>query len=188
MAVYLAARDLAGIAFIGTHQFLIVVNEANPYPPARLGEELIPARSLGGRKTGYVIGAQNRGNLVVEFFEESDYQAAREYFDKSLVKWYKADFDTEVARVDFGRTSEADAIKRLFELVNTYYLNQNVDPITYPRAGMGFNSNSWAQTVIALAGGRVKANMTGVDVGHDKRIPATYFDPICPVVRRPKLN
>jgi hypothetical protein len=71
MAVYLAARDLAG-APLGTHQFLIVVSESNPYPPARLGGTLIYSKDLGKGTMGYVIGAHNRGTLVVEYFEKSD--------------------------------------------------------------------------------------------------------------------
>ena len=175
MAVYLAARDLAGSP-LGTHQFLIVVSESNPYPPARLGGTSIYSKDLGKGTMGYVIGAHNRGTLVVEYFEKSDYEATREHFDPSLVKWYRPDFDTEVVRVHFGKVDDATAVKQVFDLVDTFYLNQSMDPIKYPTAGLGYNSNSWAQTVILLAGGRVKSNLKGLDVAHDKRIPATYFD------------
>ena len=82
MPVYIAARDLAGFP-IGTHQYIVIVNKNNPYPTANMGDKVIYARSLGGGKTGYVVGAHNRGQLVVEYFEKNDYQATLEHYDKS---------------------------------------------------------------------------------------------------------
>lgn len=35
MPVYIAARDLAGLPF-GTHQFIIIENQYNPHPSAKL--------------------------------------------------------------------------------------------------------------------------------------------------------
>jgi len=77
MAVYVGARDLAGnLAFIGTHQFLVIMPDSGSVPPAVLpsGKIIFP-KNLGNEKLGYVIGAQNRGRLVVEYFEKSDYIA-----------------------------------------------------------------------------------------------------------------
>jgi hypothetical protein len=34
----------------------------------------------------------------------------------------------------------------------------------------------------------VTENVSGADVGSGKRIPQTYFDAICTIKRRPKLN
>jgi hypothetical protein len=187
MAVYLAPRELAGSP-LGTHPFLIVVSESNPYPPARLGGTSIYSEDLGEGTMVYVIGTHNRGTLVVEYFEKSDHEATREHFDPSLVKWYRPDSDTEVVRVHFGKVDDATAVKQVFDFVDTFYLDRSMDPIKYPTAGLGDNSNSWAQTVILLAGGRVKLNLKGLDVAHDERIPATCFVPICPVERRPILN
>ena len=186
MTVYIAARDLAGLP-IGTHQFIIVENVENPYPPAKLGSDTIYAKNLGGGKTGYVVGAQNRGNLAVEYFEPGDYQAAQEYYDPSK-RGFWSDFDTEVIAVKFPGINLALAVRRLFTLIDNYHINQTMDRIKYPTAGMGFNSNSWAQTVIELAGGKVTSNMSGLDISHEKRIPRTYFEAVCPVVRRPKVN
>jgi len=52
---------------------------------------------------------------------------------------------------------------------------------------MGFNSNSWVQTVIELAGGKVQDNLKGLDISHEKRIPQTYFMPHCSK-SRPAIN
>ncbi|MCP4488015.1 MAG: hypothetical protein GY820_11940 [Gammaproteobacteria bacterium] len=39
MAVYVAARDLAGeVAFIGTHQFIIIVPDSGSTPPPPIKE------------------------------------------------------------------------------------------------------------------------------------------------------
>jgi hypothetical protein len=188
MSVYVAARDLANVP-LGKHQFLIIVNTTNPYPPARLGGDVVYAQDLGKGTMGYVVGAQNRGDLVVEYFEASDTRATLEYFDRSVVKWYQADFDTEVAPVAFKKTDAATGVTRVFELIDNFALNQELDPIRYPTAGLGYNSNSWAQTVIELAGGTVKSsNMKGWDVSNGKRIPKTYFEAVCTVRPRPVLN
>ena len=122
MSVYLAARDLAGSP-LGTHQFIIVVNKSNPYLTPVDDGKCVQARPLGGMNQGYVVGAQNRGNLVVEFFEPSDYQATREFFDPNLVKIWKSDFDTEAHLVDFGKTSVHVAVVKLFRLIDNFILN-----------------------------------------------------------------
>lgn len=187
MPVYLAARDLAGLP-IGTHQFIIIENHYNPYPAARLDGKTISIRNLGNGKSGYVVGAHNRQNLAVEFFEKNDYIATLEYFDKKRISFYKSDFDTEVVQVTFPNIPEQIAIKRIYDLIEAYHINQSMDRIKYPNAGFGYNSNSWAQTVIALAGGKVQSNLNGMDISNDKRIPKTFFDFLCPAKTRPVLN
>ena len=88
------------------HINLIIVNKGNPYPPASLADKIIHARSLGGGKTGYVVGAHNRQHLVVEYFEKSDYQATLEYFDKNRKHWYKSDFDAELIQVNYKNITD----------------------------------------------------------------------------------
>tara|TARA_Y100000296_G_scaffold44139_1_gene50637 strand:- start:3158 stop:3727 length:570 start_codon:yes stop_codon:yes gene_type:complete len=188
MTTYIAARDLAGLPF-GTHQFIVVViTERENFPLPRLNRKTISPKYLGPGKIGYVIGAQNRGNLQVEFFEKNDYLATKEFFDKSLVSWYKSDFDTEMIEVVFSEKNEAGALRKLYDLVDNYNINQSYDAINYPKAGLGYNSNSWAQTALELAGGIKPSNLKGLDISHEKRIPKTFFEPICPVKPRPKIN
>ncbi len=107
--------------------------------------------------------------------------ATLEYFYKKRVVFYKSDYDTEVIKVSFPKKNEQIAIREVFGLVNAYHINQSIDEIKYPPAGLGFNSNSWAQTVIELAGGKVQSDLKGFDVANKKRIPETYFTPNCPV-------
>lgn len=189
MTVYLGARDLNGM-FVGTHQFLVLINDSLLVSQKISGLDA-SAKFLGKKNGKYiygvVIGAQNRGNLAVEFFENSDYLATKEYFGGSDTKWYKSDFDAEMYEVGFD-LPDSVAIKQILFRVETFIINQTMDPIRYPTAGLGFNSNSWAQSVIQYAGGKVQENVTGADVASDKRIPQTYFEPICPIKKRPKLN
>lgn len=187
MAIYIAARDLAGLP-IGTHQFIIIENQSNPHPAAKLNNKIIYPKNLGNGKLGYVVGAQNRGNLAVEFFEKSDYEATLEYFDKKRLKFYKSDFDTEALKVTFPNINEKVAVIRLFRLIDAYNTNQTMDIIRYPTAGLGFNSNSWAQTIIELTGGKIRSDLKGFDISNKKRIPKTYFDPICLQKPRPVIN
>lgn len=187
MPVYIAARDLDGFA-IGTHQFIIVENKSNPHPAAKLDGKVISPKNLGNGKLGYVIGAHNRSNLAVEYFEKSDYKAALEHFDKKMVKFYSSDYDTEVIKVIFSSKDEQIAIREIFDFVNNYQINQSMDKIKYPPVGLGFNSNSWVQTVIELAGGKVQSDLKGFDVANKKRIPETYFLPHCPANPRPVIN
>ena len=187
MPVYIAARDLDGFA-IGTHQFIVIETKSNPHPSAKLDNKIISPRVLGNGKLGYVLGAHNQTNLVVEYFEKSDYKATLEYFDNKRVKFYKSDYDTELIRVDFAKKHEQIAIREIFDLVNTYYLNQSIDEIKYPPVGLGVNSNSWVQTVISLVGGKAPNDLKGFDVSNNKTIPKTYFMPFCPVDPRPIIN
>ncbi len=187
MSIYLAARDLSGLP-IGTHQFIIIQVTSNPHPAAILDGKAIYPKILSKNKMGYVIGAHNRGNLAVKFFEKSDYEAAREYFEPSRIKWYSPDFDTQVIQVNFGSLNKDVAIRKIFELIDIYNINLTMDEIPYPTAGFGYNSNSWAQSVIEYAGGTVKSNMSGFDISHQKRIPKIYFNPVCLNKPRPKLN
>jgi len=188
MSVYIAARDLAGIVPIGTHQFIIIDNLSRPYQNSMLSGEIVGPKNLGHGELGYVIGAHNRGNLEAIYFEKSDYEATLEYFDKKRVSFFKSDFDTEVIKVKFPNINEQAATVEIIKIVNAYSINQSIDKITYPSAGFGFNSNSWAQTVIELAGGIVQSDLKGVDISHEKRIPRTYFISICPAQPRPKIN
>ncbi len=186
MPIYIAARDLDGFP-IGTHQFIIIEEQSNPHPLATLDGKVIPLRTLGDGKVGYVIGAHSRGNLAVEYFEESDYVATLEYFNKKRVRFYKPDFDTEVVQVKFPNVHDQTAIRKIFKLVEIYRINQLLDKIKYPFSGLGFNSNSWVQTVIELAGGKVPSDLKGFDIAHKKRIPQTYFMAHCPK-SRPAIN
>ena len=190
MPIYLGARDLSGV-FIGTHQFIVIVNN-NLLTARDVGGQSVKAQYLGKNDRqdiyGLVIGAQNRSNLKVEFFENSDLNATKEYFGGVATSWKKSDFDAEMYEVDFGKTSEVVAIDALLFRVMAYMYNQTTDPISYPTAGFGYNSNSWAQSVIQYAGGKVTDDVGGVDVGSSKRIPQTYFEAMCPAKPRPKLN
>ena len=187
MPVYIAARDLDGFA-IGTHQFIVIENNSNPHTSAKINGKAISPKNLGNGKLGYVIGAHNLTNLVVEYFERSDYKATLEYFDSKKVRFYKSDYDTEIIRVKFPDKNEQIAIRQIFDLVSSYHTNQSIDRIKYPPVGLGFNSNSWAQTVIELAGGKVLSDLKGFDIASKKRIPKTYFMPFCPVTPRPTIN
>lgn len=187
MSIYIAARDLSGLP-IGTHQFLIIEVQSNPHPAAKLNSINIYPKMLDKGKMGYVVGAQNRENLEVEYFEKSDYEAALEFYNKQKIKWYKSDYDTQVLPVKYPTINKQVAMRKIFEMIDAYHINQTMDRISYPKAGIGFNSNSWAQTVIELSGGIVKSNMKGLDISNNKRIPKIYFTPVCLPKPRPKIN
>lgn len=186
MPIYLGARDLKGVP-VGRHQFIVIINDSL-LSPRDIGGEKVQARNLGSGKKGVVVGAQNRGNLAVEFFNSSDYKAAREYFGGVTREWYESDFDTYMTEVDFGSVRESLVVNKIAGRIEAYLLNQKVDSIKYPTAGMGVNSNSWAQSVIEYSGGEVREDLPGLDVSYDKRIPKTYFEPYCPIIPRPKVN
>lgn len=186
MTVYVGARDLNGLP-VGTHQF-IVITSATPQAIV-IGGRAVLSRTLGPNVYGIVIGAQNRGSLKVEAFESADTLAAREYFGGLEKKWYESDYDAELHIVKFNAASVSPSGERkLISLIDAYLINQILDPIRYPTAGAGFNSNSWAQSVIQYAGGTAPSNMAGLDIFHHRKIPETYFLPYCPAKPRVKLN
>lgn len=127
MAVYVGARDLAGsLAFIGTHQFIVLIPDKGNLPPAVLpdGSAVYP-KKLGNGKLGFVIGAQNRGRLIVEFFEKSDYKATLEHFNPNKHrKWYKSDFDAELKLVTHN-SSDLAFIRRIITLTSNYIINES---------------------------------------------------------------
>lgn len=186
MTVYVGGRDLSGLP-IGTHQFIVIT-----YPTRQsimIGRRVFATKLLGPSVHGIVIGAQNRGTLNVEMFEKADTQAAKEHFGGAKKVWHKSDYDTEMKLVRFnGSSSTLHHERKLISLVDAYYLNQTLDPIIYPTAGAGFNSNSWTQSLVQYSGGQVDSNMKGLDIHYKRRIPETYFIPYCPSEPRVKLN
>ena len=88
--------------------------------------------------------------------------------------------------INFGKSPEQTAIEKILFLIDNYNINVSQDSINYPTAGLGFNSNSWAQSIIQYAGGKVTENTTGLDASSNKRIPRVYFEPIS--TKRPKIN
>ena len=186
MGIYVGARDLNGVA-IGTHQFIVLTYE-HPIAPLTIGNKQVSTRILGHGTRGIVIGAQNRGDLVVEFFEENDFSAAMEHFGGKEAKWYKSDFSAELKKVSYGSVPEPEAKRRIFHLVGAYLLNQTISPIRYLTIGFGVNSNSWVQSVVEYSGGKVDGDMFGLDISQDKRIPHTYFEAVCPKDARPQVN
>jgi len=182
--VYVGARDLAGKAFIGTHQFTIIVpdNPAAFSSPVKIGGNSYSMRDLGNGIKGFVIGAHNvNGRLMVKVFEASDYQATLEYYNpKKYTKWYSSDFDTEIAKCSSSK-QDTQFINDIFNAVNNYILNENKNNISYPALGYGVNSNSWAQSVIDAVGGHVRQNFSGVDWWNGGRVPGSYFlSPVTP--------
>jgi len=188
MTVYVGARDLNAFP-VGTHQFIVIT-----YPrqtSIMIGDSGYLTQELGPDINGLVIGAHNNTNLIVKIFEQADTEAAKEYFGGKNTHWYIDDWDTEMRRVSFkGSDFSLHAQREIIRLIDTYITNQQLDKINYPSNGMGFNSNSWVQTVIELAGGQIDggSNMKGFDISHNKRIPKTYFDPYCPDEPRIQLN
>lgn len=186
MTVYIGARDLNGLP-VGTHQFIVITYTSQQ--SITLGGRVIASKALGSGTHGIVIGAQNRGALQVEAFETADTEAAMEYFGGAKKEWYESDYDAELRVVKFNSSAtSAYGERRLNQLIDAYLINQTLDPISYPTAGMGFNSNSWAQSAIQYAGGKAISNMGGLDIFHGRRIPETYFIPYCPAKPRVKLN
>ena len=189
MTVYLGSRDLNGV-LIGTHQFIVLANSYLLSCRNR-PESAAQARHLGKRNRqelfGVVVGAQNiHHKLIVEYFEGADTAATHEFFGLKEKKWYLSDFDTEMFPVNFGEVKEQAAIERILFLIENYNINVTQDSIRYPTAGLGFNSNSWAQSIIQYAGGKTIENTAGLDVSSDRRIPKIYFEPIS--TKRPKVN
>lgn len=174
--------------YLSAHINLLSLKTNRTHPSAKLNERIIYPKNLGNGKLSYVVGAHNRGNLAVEFFEKSDYEATLEHYDKKRLKFYKSDFDTEVIKVTFPNINNKIAIVKLFRLIDAYHINQTMDKIKYPTAGFGFNSNSWVQTIIKLAGGKVQSDLSGFDISNAKRIPKTYFDAVCLSKPRPVIN
>ena len=189
MSIYLGSRDLNGVP-IGTHQFIVMTGyylmvcrtgSAPEAAPRYLGTQ-------GGKDVyGVVVGAHKvNGRLVVKYFEDADLSAAMEHFGGRKISAFRSDFDAEMFPASFGKLPETASTERVLECIENYRINVTESPITYPTAGLGFNSNSWAQSIIHYAGGSTTEDSSGLDVSSGKRIPRVYFEPYC--APRPKVN
>jgi hypothetical protein len=181
--LYVAGRDLAGMAFVGTHQYVVAV----PENPSRFSNHI---RDLGQGVQGFVVGAFNEnGRLQVDFNNAADLQATRELFDPANVSPFKADFDAEIKPVERQPgISWDDAISDLIGRAENYRHNEALPgrELSYPSMGVGrasaLNSNSWAQSIIENIQGIVRPadgfdDFHGIDPRHENRIPGSYFEP-----------
>ena len=187
--VYSAARDLNEFP-IGTHQFAILIPD-NPkdFDDNKLKELGVePMRDLGNGDKGWVIGGHKKEDnkdeyyLRAEFFEKSDIEATREFFDPKIVKWYKSDFDTEVSLVKHKGKTDTEYITDLLKNTKNYQYNQSSMPILYPKpidqyAKGTWNSNSWNNSNLRHAGGtEYQTDFKGMDAARDNIIPKHYFN------------
>ncbi len=78
---------------------------------------MVHPKNLGNGKLGYVVGAHNKDNLSVIYFEKSDYEATQEHYDKNRISFFSSDFDTEVIKVDYSNIKVDAAIKLMFNLI-----------------------------------------------------------------------
>ncbi len=176
--VYVVGRDLQGAAFVGTHQFVLMV----PNDPAKFKS----CRDLGNGKLGLIVSTINKDSrLLVEWFDSGDWQAMKEYVNpEKYVSRLKSDFDTEVATVDIGTKNVDDVILVLLKSIELFAEKESKKNIRYPGNASNMkngadllNSNSWAQSLIEhnVGRGRVKEDFSGADNGHQNRIPIEYF-------------
>lgn len=145
---------------------------------------------------GWVIGAHQveidgKPRLIVVPFEASDMRAAREVLAPDIFRHVGIrDFSPKYSEVTF-KGSEAMFVARLFRMIRTYMIVEEAQHIPYPRFGGGYNSNSWVQTLLTLAGGTVKdgGDFDAYDRSHLLRIPNVYFQgACCPIRPIPDLN
>ena len=177
--VYVVGRDLAGVAVIGTHQFIVLVPEDSSKFPT--------TRDLGDGTQGIVVGTHNKGHLKVVPFETSDYQAIKEYSNpQKYVSWYKPDLDAEVHKVNIGSLEIDSAIQKTLKSIDYYTSYEDVNNHEYPsdketlaNDSTLLNSNSWAQSLIEynFGAGKVVEDFKGKDSGHQNRFSKAYFLP-----------
>ncbi|MFM2067857.1 MAG: hypothetical protein RLZZ584_2766 [Pseudomonadota bacterium] len=189
MAIYLGSRDLNGVP-IGTHQFLVLTGHyllACRANSAREAEARYLGKQGGQDVYGVVVGAHKvGGKLVVKYFEDADLAATMEYFGGRPTSFFSSDFDAEMFPVAFGTLPDTASIERVLECIENYRTNVSESPIDYPTLGVGFNSNSWAQSVVQYTGGSTTEDSSGLDVSSGRRIPQIYFENYCAV--RPRVN
>lgn len=135
--------------------------------------------------SGLVVGTHQ---FIVITYEKGDLTAAMEFFGGIETKWHTSDYDTQLIKVQYGSVPEQETKIRVINLIENYILNQATDPIRYPTAGFGVNSNSWTQSVIEYSCGKVSGDMKGLDISNSKRVPRTYFMPFCTAKPRIKVN
>jgi len=180
--IFVASRSLAGYPVFGGHHYLIIEVSKGHIPIAKLKDKTYQPKRLKlsqGGPRGYVVGAHKvKGLLKVKYFEYSDYgsyiirhtQVSRSGY---LVPGGGSLWGKRHEIFFLGRNNR-QVMQKIITLVYNFDVNTVKKPIVY--SGSGYNSNSWAQTVIKLAGGFIETtNLGGIDLSHSKSFPEQYF-------------
>lgn len=176
MTVYVGARDLQGIAFVGTHQFILAIPDTPTFCPAISPLTQIEIKLIQiGNKTGFTFAGHNvSGRLQIVFNQKSDVDAAIEAISKKIGFWN--DWDAELKKVAHNK-GDVEYINTLVELTGNYIINER--ETNSPYSAFSNNCNRWAQSVIEYAGGTVGGDFSGYDPAHDKRLDKAWFGPAC---------
>ncbi|MDR1124170.1 MAG: hemagglutinin repeat-containing protein [Elusimicrobiota bacterium] len=131
---FIASRDLKGILFIGTHDFIKI-----SYKTKREVDELLDTlpgarevfgdpQDLGGGEWGIIFGGfkedVNPALIKLRPNDSADLEATIEYNNNST-KWYKPDWDYEQTEVNFNNN-----------------LSERENDMNIMRAGMNYNNNT----------------------------------------------
>ena len=203
---YVGARDLNEIPF-GTHQYIVLTVD-NPNDP-QIQQAISNLRSLvpnigiqdlgDGNTPTIVIGAHNvNGDLKVEAFNDADKKATEEHklFDPDRSETHPLVYDwstqLEPVTLPLGLSKDEFTV-RVLELAYNYASNTQTNPVPYPPwykniFGQEFNSNSWAQSIIEFASGKVIENFKGFDTAHGKKLPIKLFEAPKPKLCPPPLS
>jgi len=173
MAVYVGARDLAGFAIIGTHQYLVIVPDNQNLRPviSPLSQQKMKIVELGKGEKGFTVaGHQVSGRLQVIVNEKSDLAAVNEFFtkDRGIPDW-----DAELRKIKH-KSTDTDFIIKIIELTANYIINERKKNIPY--SPFNNNCNKWAQSVIEYAGGTVNGDFPGLDLNNDGRFQKKFFE------------
>lgn len=170
--VYWCGRDLAGLAVLGNHHFVLIVDNAENMRYMGLNaqnEDGVLFATMGATKA-------DDDRLIVKFNEANDVKAVREHIDPGEhTSWWKPDLDFEGKLVkcnpDFTRRTALRAVWYSRRPISSLPKYSVVDE----------NCSAWVNTLFKVMGidknrRHELGEMNGIDWGEEDEISVSLFD------------
>jgi len=145
--VYWCARDLAGVAVVGNHHFILMVSDPGsfaklPFPPK--DESGVYFCTLAGFKS-------TAGRLTFMFNEENDVQSVLEKINpETYTSLLTPDLDLEIHKVTPPHGSEDAFANEVAQLAQNYSSNTQAGAPAYTLRDA--NCSAWVNTLFSIAG------------------------------------
>ncbi len=173
--VYWCARDLAGLAFVGNHHFILLVTSRSNFTEIAFKPEKekgIHFCTLGGFK-------EDNDRLHFRLNDEHDVKATREYINPDEhTSILLPDLDLEPHKVTPPQGSTLEFIKTVAQLAQNYQTNTKQSAPQYQL--IDDNCSAWINTLFAITGVSEGARETygeffGIDWGEEDLIDKALF-------------
>ncbi len=169
--IFWAARDLAGIAVVGNHHFILVYLAPNEAIPG------IEIKEESGKKFFTLGGHQVDGKLAYVPNQTDDVRSVKEGINASL-RGFFTDFDIEKHSISAPTGGSWDFAFQLQRFAERYKANTAINPVDYHLRIR--NCSTWANTLLKVAGvsssvREANRDFEGIDWGEHLELDENLF-------------